>query len=153
MSNPVEEEITLAFLKKVSEVYNKPLDSLTPVWETIKSGKKPVVNKVVEVCAHKLASGKNKGQPCGKKLKDGVCSIHPPKPVAEAKPLQPEIVEEEEEVPLVSKDLVVTKEIPVVEEDVPAKDGCPVILSAGSRKGEACGKKIKKGETKCTKHC
>jgi hypothetical protein len=148
MSNIVEEELTLIFLKKVSEVYKKSMDDLTPVWETIKSGKKPVVTKVVQVCSHKLTSGKNKGQPCGKKLKDGVCAMHPPKPVEKKEPVapqqEPEILEEEEE------------ELPLIatEKKEEAKgDLCPVVLSAGSRKGEACGKKVKKGESKCAKHC
>lgn len=103
MSNP-EEEIVSAFLYKVSRTYNKPIDELTKVWEIIKSGKKPVVTKSVQVCDHKLTSGKNKGQPCGKKLKDGVCSIHRPKPSTEESKVSTE-------------EPIVEKEEPIVEEE------------------------------------
>lgn len=139
--NTTEDEIARVFLKKVSELYNKPIDDLTPVWETIKSGKKPIVKKVVEICSQKLSSGKNKGQPCGKKLKDGVCNIHPQKTIEDS---VPEIVEEEKSC---------VPEIVEEEEEVLAPTKCMVVLSAGTRKGETCGKNNKKGATKCAKHC
>lgn len=103
IQNHIEDEVVALFLESVSQRYDHPLSELTPLWEAIKKGEKlPSLDGNAVVCTEKMASGKNKGQLCGKKLKNGKCPTHSKNKKAKKEKKDDE--DEEELVPIEEND-------------------------------------------------